>query len=306
MFDDNAPPLVSMYDDMIIEEQRQMKAENALSSATQQIGGTAGGPSNAITRRPLFDKPKAIRVSNYSEQRWPDVLSILAQYGTILERFEELRKKENYDPIPVKVLVESEDEVVRSSRLLFTGEGWTKITFATRDTADRLIAESGNITVGGRSLVIEAWTPEIHGRPRQDGFIFTGRVNTAAENLHRAITTAVDEPIPSALPRRRANSQSIFDDPFATPRSSSVGTIEPEPAVSLSTPGGSKLSTKMKGAKLVTLQDGALNGIFKKEPTFFQKLMSRVWGEVGLYGTSEQVKSGGWRAWFIDLLFGKL
>lgn len=305
MFDDNAPPLISMYDDMIIEEQRQMKAEVTLSAATQQIGGTTSGPSNAITRRPLFDKPKAIRVSNYSEQRWPDVLSILAQYGTILERFEELRKMGNYDPIPTKVLAESEDEVVRSSRLLFTGEGWTKVTFATRDTADRLIAESGNITVGGRSLVIEAWKPEIHGRPRQDGFIFTGSAHTVAENIQRAATTAVGEPIPNALSRRRTDSQSIFDDPFATPRPNKMG-IETEPAVPLSTPGGSILSTKMRGAKLVTLQDGVQGGIFKKEPTFFQKLMSRVWGEVGLYGASEQVKSGGWRVWFIELLFGKL
>ena len=305
MFDDNAPPLVSMYDDMIIEEQRQMKVTE-LSAATQQIGGNTNGPSSTVTGRPLFDKPKAIRVSNYSEQRWPDVLSILAQYGTILERFEELRKRGNYDPIPTKVLVESEDEVVRSSRLLFTGEGWTKVTFATRDTAERLIAESGNITVGGRSLVIEAWKPEIHGRPRQEGFISMSRVNSAAENIRRAITTAVDEPVTSVLPRRRTDSQSIFDDPFATPRPSRMGGAETGPAVSLSTPGGSKLSTKMRGAKLVTLQDGVQGGIFKKEPTFFQKLMSRVWGEVGLYGVGEQAKSGGWRAWFIELLFGKL
>lgn len=302
VYDDNAPPLQSCYDDLIINEQRQLKIENVPSVTTQStLNGPTSANANAIVlRRPLFDSPKAIRVSNYAEHRWPEVLGILAQFGIILERFEELRRMPGYEPIPPKVLMESEDEVVRSARMFFTGEGWTKVTFACGEAADKLVAQSEKVTVGGRPLRIEQWKPDVHGRPRPDEFSIdrtVGRDGLAA-------STIVDVNMPGALPRRRTEPQSIFDDPFATPRPSKTSTEVVEPQILLSTPGGSKLSTKMRGAKLVTLQDGS--DIFKEKPGWVTRILAKMWGEVGLHGWGEHVKNNGWGAWFIEVLFGKL
>lgn len=306
VYDDNAPPMQSIYDDMIDAERRLLKIENAPSITTQPaINGTANGSANITIRGPLFDNPKAIRVSNYSEVRWPEVLAILAQFGIILERLEELRRLPNYEPIPTKVIAESEEEVVRSARLLFTGEGWTKLTFASGEAADKLIAQSGQITVGGRPLVIEEWKPEVHGRPRPEGYIYTRTSGTEVAGGLGSSTT-VELAMPGALPRRRTEPQSIFDDPLATPRPTrhnGNGEVA-ESQMSLTSPGGSQLSTKMRGAKLVTLYDGS--DIFKERPSLMSRLLSKVWGEVGIHGWGEQVKATGWRAWFIELLFGKL
>jgi len=304
VYDDNAPPLQSFYDDMIADEQRQLKIENVSSVSTQPLNGPPNTNPNAIVlRRPLFDSPKAIRVSNYAEHRWPEVLAILAQFGVILERFEELRRMPGYEPIPPKVLMESEDEVVRSARMFFTGEGWTKVTFACGEAVDKLVAQSGKITVGGRTLTIELWKPDIHGRPRPDGLSIDG-INNAVVRDGLGASTMVDVNMPGALPRRRAEQQSIFDDPFATPRPGKVSIEVVEPQMPLSTPGGSKLSTKMRGAKLVALQDGS--DIFKEKPGWVARVLAKMWGEVGLHGWGEQVKNNGWGAWFIELLFGKL
>jgi len=305
VYDDNAPPLQSFYDDMIAEEQRRLKIENVSSVTTQPaLNGPTSANANAIVlRRPLFDNPKAIRVSNYAEHRWPEVLLTLAQFGNILERFEELRRKPDYEPIPPKVLMESEDEVVRSARMFFTGEGWTKITFACGEAADKLVAQSEKITVGGRTLTIEQWKPDVHGRPQPDGFSID-RTNNAVGRDGLGASTMVDVNMPGALPRKRTEPQSIFDDPFATPRPSKAPTEVVEPQMPLSTPGGSMLSTKMKGAKLVTLQDGS--DIFKEKPGWVARVFAKMWGEVGLHGWGEQVKSNGWGTWFIELLFGKL
>ena len=304
VYDDNAPPLLSFYDDMIAEEQRQLKIENVSSVSTQPaLNGPTGTNANTIVlRRPLFDSPKAIRVSNYAEHRWPEVLAILAQFGIILERFEELRRMPDYEPIPPKVLMESEDEVVRSARMFFTGEGWTKVTFACGEAADKLVVQSEKITVGGRTLTIEQWKPDVHGRPRSGGFSIDGINAIGHDGL--GASTMVDVNMPGALPRRRTEPQSIFDDPFATPRPTKAPTEAAGPQMPLSTPGGSKLSTQMRGAKLVTLQDGS--DIFKEKPGWLAMVLAKLWGEVGLHGWGEQVKNNGWGAWFVGLLFGKL
>ncbi|KAF8472628.1 hypothetical protein BDZ91DRAFT_442163 [Kalaharituber pfeilii] len=313
VYDDNAPPLQSFYDELIAEERRQQQHnENAHQvKSHQQMNGTANGGTNAANlRRPLFDNPKAIRVSNYSESRWPEVLKAISPYGVILERFEELRRSPYYEPIPTKVLAESEDEVVRQARLLFTGEGWTKVTFANRDAADRLIAMNQKICIGGRNLVIEAWKPEIHGRPSGPGIYNNFRSNIALNapagpSRNLGVSTSTELSIPGALPRKRTEPPSIFD-PLATPTPANhIGVAPPEPQMPLSTPGGSRLSQKMRGAKVITLQE-MQGGIFKQKKSLWSRLMSSIWGEVGLHGPGETVKESGWLAWFVDKLFGKL
>lgn len=184
--------------------------------------------------------------------------------------------------------------------MFFTGEGWTKVTFAVGEAADKLIAQSETITVGGRPLVIELWKPDLHGRPSQDGF--SSRITGLPGGVLAASTT-VDVPMPGALPRKRTEPQSIFDEPYSTPRPTRT-TGGDSSQMLQSTPGGTMLSTKMRGAKLVTLQDPS--DIFKERPSLISRFLSKIWGEVGLHGWGEQVKENGWRAWFIELLFGKL
>lgn len=313
--DDNAPPLQTFYDELIEKEKRQKQIENpSTSNGYGVLHGSSNGNndnSNGQTRVPFFDQPKAVRVSNYAESRWPEVLTVLEPHGTILERFEELRKIPYHKPIPARILAESDDEVVRSARMLFTGDGWTKVTFATRASADKVIGLSGTCLIGGRPLIIEPWNPEIHGKPSSGADDWTRyRANSPTNFSGTATTTGSDANRSHGLFHRPAQERSIFDDSYLAPPASN-GPATPGPkrtnssASPILSPGGTMFSTQMKGAKLIQLKQ-LEGGVFKKQPGMWSRFLTWIWGEVGPGGPAAEQKSSGWMTWFTETLFGGL
>ena len=303
--DDNAPPLISFYDDLIAEEQRQ---QQHLENPPTQNGNsnTLANNNNALVpvARTVFNNPKAVRVSNYQDHRWHDVLKELIPFGTILERFDQLRTHPNHEFIPTKVLAESDDEVVRQARLLFTGDGWTKVTYATREAADNAIAQNRKINIGGRDLVIEPWKPELHGRP--DPLPPWRQANIPpATIVESAGTTSFLAPGEQPKDGFRQRSERNIFDPLATPTPSRPNEHMADTRYPTATPGGSRLSTVLRGAKVVTLRE-MNGGIFKQQPSNWSKVMSWLWGEVGPGGRGDEVKEGGWMSWVIEKLFGRL
>lgn len=308
ILDDNAPPLASFYDELIAEELHLKHLENIppVNTQGQHNPNLVNGQLVPVpTHRPVLDQPKAVRVSNYSENRWQEVLRALAPFGTILERFEELRRIPYYEPIPTKVLAESDDDVAKQARFICTGDGWTKITFARRESAEEVIALSGSIQIGGRDLVIEPWNPSLHGRPA--GIAYPARPAASAPlapvpQEPTMFASSSDLFAGNGFTRRRAEQQqqqAMFTESFAisVPMTSAPVRV---PRIPLSTPGGTELSTQMRGAKVIQLKQVE----FKKQPGLVTQLMSWIWGEVGPAGG--HLEDSGWVAWFVNLLFGRL
>lgn len=140
--EENAPPLASIYDSHV----------------------TPAPPAPVEpTETPMT--PTAVRVANFSEDRFPDLIRALRRYyGPILEPYSGLPLSESRyrDPeiIPRDQLDHKTAKMVQPMSGSEGGPGpWVRITFRDREAAERAVEGSsrGELSVGGRRIVVTYW-----------------------------------------------------------------------------------------------------------------------------------------------------
>ncbi|KAF8540252.1 hypothetical protein BDD12DRAFT_834429 [Trichophaea hybrida] len=234
--EENAPPLASIYDTYI---------PNPPPPASTTTTTSSDPP------KPPTMTPTQVRVSNFSEDRFPDLIRALRRYyGPILEPYSGLPESESKfsDPeiIPRSQLDFKTTRMIQPMSGSEGGPGpWVRITFRDREAAERAIEGAGKreLMVGGRTILITPWVePE-----------------TVTE-LPFTMDTSSSEPTPGVGRRgsrtsfsqqqqqRRPSTLQVFDEP---PSSSSTTTTT-------TTGGGAAetqlLSEYLPGAKLVIPQ----------------------------------------------------
>jgi len=203
--EDNAPPLASIYDSC-----RAM-------------------PAPAETNLPVEPTmtPTQVRVANFSEDRFPDLIrSLRRYYGSILEPYSGLPESESKfsDPeiIPRDQLDLATAKMVQPMSGRDGGPGpWVRITFRDREAAERALEGSsrGELVVGGRTVVISLWEQNPIVQPELP---FSMEVEPT--------------PVPSSRTLRRVSSSGSSGRPSLFEE-----TLEP----------GAQLSQHMPGAKLL-------------------------------------------------------
>lgn len=139
--DTNAPPLVSIYDSLPFDPTPSEKSSEAIFTPTQ------------------------VRIANFSEDRFPDLIrSLRRYYGVILEPYSGLPESEAkfHDPeiVPREQLDLKTLRMIQPLAGADEGTGsWVRITFRDREAAERAVAgsERGELVVGGRTITTNFW-----------------------------------------------------------------------------------------------------------------------------------------------------
>lgn len=141
----NLPPLASIYDEMKFD--------------TSPVEPT---PAEAAWT------PTQVRVANFSEERFPELIQALrTYYGPILESYSGLSDAESKFPDPDVIPREKLDaSILRMVQPASGSEGgpgpWVRITFRDHEAAERAVvgSERGELEVGARVIRIEFWNDE--------------------------------------------------------------------------------------------------------------------------------------------------
>lgn len=147
--ENNLPPLASIYDDLSFPA----------SPPTSDL--PAAPPSYTLT-------PTAVRVANFSEDRFPDLIRALRQfYGVILEAYSGLPESESKFPDPEIYPRDKLDAKVLAAVQPCAGADggpgpWVRVTFAEREAAERAVAgaERAELVIGGRRIMMSMWAEE--------------------------------------------------------------------------------------------------------------------------------------------------
>lgn len=143
--DTNAPPLLSIYDSLPFD-----------------TPPTESQPADAAFT------PTQVRIANYSEDRFPDLIrSLRRYYGPILEPYSGLPASESkfHDP-EVMPREKLDAKMLRMTQPLAGADGgpghWVRITFAYREAAERAVAGSAKkeLVIGGRTIMVTLWTED--------------------------------------------------------------------------------------------------------------------------------------------------
>ena len=144
---ENFPPMKSIYD---------------------SYAGTSAAPASTSppqqSENPAMT-PTQVRVANFSEDRFPDLIRALRRYyGVILEPYSGLPQNESQflDPevVPRETLDRATARMVQPMSGADGGPGpWVRITFRDRESAERAVegAEKGELVVGGRRILVTFW-----------------------------------------------------------------------------------------------------------------------------------------------------
>lgn len=109
--------------------------------------------------------PTQVRIANFSEDRFPDLIrSLRRYYGVILEPYSGLPESEAkfHDPeiVPREQLDLKTLRMIQPLAGADEGTGsWVRITFRDREAAERAVAgsERGELVVGGRTIMTNFW-----------------------------------------------------------------------------------------------------------------------------------------------------
>lgn len=181
----------------------------------------AGASNNTTTSAPAqettFNKPAdmtptQVRVANFSEDRFPDLIRALRRYyGPILEPYSGLPESESKfsDPeiVPRSQLDSATAKMVQPMSGSEGGPGpWVRITFRDREAAYKAVddASRGELNVGGRTVIIGMWEKE----GADAGLPFMMDIDTAPAGGRRMSRSGSF----SGLASRRTGSISIFDE----------------------------------------------------------------------------------------------
>ncbi|CAZ80563.1 unnamed protein product [Tuber melanosporum] len=251
--DTNAPPLLSIYDSMPFDPTPlELKPADATFTPTQ------------------------VRVANFSEDRFPDLIrSLRRYYGVILEPYSGLPANESkfHDPdiVPREQL---DAKTLRKTQPLAGADGgpghWVRITFGEREAAERAVAGSakGELVIGGRTIIITLWT--------EDPIIDNPLPNTSSQ-------MDIDPP---PTPLRRSSSQSL-----ASPRSLRRLPTGFEESAPGGGEGGNVYSEHMPGAKIIVPKPVE----FAKNEGWFSGLAgSLVSGPKAVVAGGQRGQGGGW------------
>ncbi|KAL7266743.1 hypothetical protein RUND412_010695 [Rhizina undulata] len=237
--DNNLPPLASIYDSLPFDPT----------------------PVETKPSETTFT-PTQVRVANYSEDRFPDLIRALRRYyGVILETYSGLPENESKFHDPEIIPHEQLDlKTLRMTQPLTLSEGgpgnWVRITFKDRESAERAVSgsEKGELVIGGRTIIISYWNAE----PIVDIPLFpSSSLSTVMDiDVERPSTPKRTSTAPpmgmTPTPIRRV--ASAYDDNTVFPTTSDSFPAEVSATVSSTNAGtaGSLLySEHMPGAKLI-------------------------------------------------------
>lgn len=141
--EDNTPPLISFYDEYAVDV---VPKESKL-------------PNDAPK------DPTQVRITNYSEDRFPELIVALRKYfGPVLEAYSGLPESESIFPdpeiFPREFLDEEVTKMVQPCSGSEGGPGpWVRLTFCDKETAEQAVEASrrGELVVGGRAVRITLW-----------------------------------------------------------------------------------------------------------------------------------------------------
>lgn len=160
--------------------------------------------------------PTQVRVANFSEERFPDLIKALRRYyGPILEPYSGLPQSESKfsDPeiIPREKLDSNTARMVQPLTGSDGGPGpWVRITFRDREAAERAVAGTARneLVIGGRTIYITPWDldPIVsdQGLPFQMMEVDAPGPGTSSHH-RRHSRTGMDAPAPVAATDPAAN-----------------------------------------------------------------------------------------------------
>lgn len=210
--DTNAPPLVSIYDSLPFDPAPSEKPSEAAFIPTQ------------------------VRVANFSEDRFPELVrSLRRYYGVILEPYSGLPEAESkFHDAEIVPREQLDLKTLRMIQPLAGADGgpgsWVRITFRDREAAERAVAGSdrGELVIGGRTILITLWKED--------------PINDAPLPFS---VTQMDIDIP-ASPRKNNNS-----NPTPPPRMVRKTPSGFEDSAVANVEGGNVYSEHMPGAKVI-------------------------------------------------------
>lgn len=223
--EENAPPLMSIYDNFLPASASASAASAA--PATAAIPPTAPIAAAGVSSdgsKEYHMTPTQVHVANFSEERFPDLVCALRRYyGPILEPYSGLPASESKFSDPDIVPRDRLD--LKTARMVQPVSGsdggpgpWVRITFRDRDAAERAVdgAARGELVIGGRTILIAPWEKDA-AEPTLPFWIDGEPATTATATGVAAATAAAAAATVPQMQRRpsRPTVTQVFEDPPA-------------------------------------------------------------------------------------------